>query len=166
MKTKIILLLICLSQIVEAQIQTQKPLKLITKPLADKSTAINGMEVIKIPFPQAPTLHSDGGWEKGPSSWTSSRKFPLEYRGGLLLLNRNGMVHYLAPEIWFKEDGSIEISANSMGNSFIGLHPFKRIFGKKGEKKSLSVITKEAEFGTELNIYLKDFKPYKQQQVN
>ena len=166
MKNIILIILALIGQSAMAQIQSQRPIIVAQRPAKPQGQAINGMEVIKISFPQPPTLHSDGGWEKGPSVWTAAKKFPVEYRGGLLLLDRNGMVHYLAPEILFKEDGSIELSANSMGNSFIGLHPFKRIFGKKGEKKPLSIITTEKEFGNEINIYLKDFKPYRSQQVN
>ncbi len=146
--------------------QIKRPIVILKMEKPKVSGAITGTEVIKIPLNQPPLMHTDGGWEKGPSPWMASKKFPIEYRGGLLLLNRNGMVHYLVPEILFKEDGSIGVSANSMGNSFIRLHPFKRIYGKKGEKKSLSIITNEKEFGNEINIYLEDYKPYTKQQVN
>jgi len=58
------------------------------------------------------------------------------------------------------------VPINSMGTSFIGSHPFKRVFGKPGETKLVTITTTEKEFGAELNIYLKDFKPNLSQQVN
>ncbi|MET4081883.1 hypothetical protein ABIB40_001834 [Pedobacter sp. UYP30] len=166
MKVICVLIFVCLAKLSFAQFQTQKHVLVTPKSTGNYRNVIDGMDVIKIPFPQAPLLHDDGGWEKGPSNWVMSKKFPVEYTGGLLLLDRNGMVHYLIAEVKFSEPGSIEISANSMGNSFIGLHPFKRVFGKKGEKVEMSIITKEKDFGNEINLYLKDFKPSHTQQVN
>lgn len=162
MKIIIIPILICFSQIAEAQIQTQKNIKIAQKPLVvTNEVAIKEMEVIKVLLPQSPILHDDGGWEKEPTAWAASKKFPVDYRGAALLLDRNGMVRYLSPWILFKSAGSIEVSANSMGTSFIGRHPFKRVYGKKGEVINLSFITTEKEFGKEINIYLKNFEPAK-----
>ena len=126
------------------------------------------LEKIKIPFTQSPLLHDDGGWEKGPSLWTNSSKYPVSYRGGLLLLDRktNGMVRYISINIRFKQTGSIEVTANSSGSTSVGFNTWKFLYGKEGQEQTLTFITKEAEFGREINLYLKNFKPYQHTQVN
>lgn len=136
------------------------------KPINIQSAAT--IEKIKIPFTQPPLVHNDGGWEKGPSNWTASNQFPLSYRGGLLFLDRgaNGLIRYLMIEIKFKEAGSIEVTANSMTVTAPGFNGWKTVFGKTGQTVKQTIMTREGDFGKEINLYLKNFKPYKKSQVN
>ena len=164
MKNLIFLVLLCFTTMALAQIN--KPVIIKRLPIENKNIIANKTEAYQINLSQPPVLHSDGGWEKGPSPWVDSKNYPFKYRGGLLLLNRKGMVCYLMTEFLFRENGSIEVSANSMEGSPIGLHPFKRIYGKVGQITKLTVITKEKEFGAQMIIYVKEYKPFKQSQVN
>lgn len=157
-KMLIICLLIGLGTAALAQVILPKP----------ASSQGNAVEKIKIPFTQPPLVHNDGGWEKGPSNWAASAKFPLAYRGGLLFLDRgaNGLVRYLMMEIQFREAGSIDVAASSMASTAPGFNGWKTVFGKANQTIKQTIITKESEFGKEINLYLKNFRPYKKSQVN
>lgn len=143
----------------KAQITLPKPVSL---------QSMSTTEKIKIPFVQPPLVHTDGGWEKGPSAWANSVKFPIAYRGGLLFLDRgtSGVVRYLMIEIQFKEAGSIELAANSMSTTAQGFNGWKTVFGKANQTVKQTVISKESDFGREISLYLKNFRPYQKSQVN
>jgi len=146
----------------KAQIQSQVPLKL------QIATSQSDTEKIKISFPQSATLHDDGGWEKGPSNWQTAVKYPVIYRSGLLFLDRkkNGLIKYFMVEIRFAKAGTIDLTANSMAISKAGKNTWKTIFGKENEVVKQTLICTESDFGTEMYLYLKNFRPYKRSQVN
>jgi hypothetical protein len=141
----------------KAQIRLQVPLKIQTE-----------IEKIKISFPQSPTVHDDGGWEKGPSNWLPALKEPVIYRSGLLFLDRkqNGLVKYFMVEIRFSQAGAIDLTANSMATSKPGQNIWKTIYGKENEVVKQTIICTESDFGSEMYLYLKNFRPYKRTQVN
>lgn len=86
MKIICMLIFLCLGKLSFAQFQTQRPILIAQKVIEHQEKAINGMEIIKVILSQPPLLHNDGGWEKGPSLWATSTKFPIEYRGGYCCL--------------------------------------------------------------------------------
>ncbi|KQM77165.1 hypothetical protein ASE74_18070 [Pedobacter sp. Leaf216] len=152
--------LICLGG--KAQIQSQVPIKI------QIATSRSDTEKIKIPFPQPATLHDDGGWEKGPSNWQTSSKFPVSYRSGLLFLDRkkNGLIKYFMVEIRFNKAGAIDLTANSTATSKSGKNTWKTVFGKDNEVLKQTIICTESDFGTEMYLYLKNYRPYRRTQVN
>jgi hypothetical protein len=146
----------------KAQIRSQVPLKI------QIATSESDTEKIKISFPQPPTLHDDGGWEKGPSNWLAAIKQPVTYRSGLLFLDRktNGLIKYFMVELRFAKAGTIDVTANSMAISRPGKNIWKTVFGKENEVVKQTIMCTESDFGTEMYLYLKNFRPYKRTQVN
>jgi hypothetical protein len=146
----------------KAQILSQVPLK------TQVSTNQPEIEKIKISFPQPPTVHDNGGWEKGPSNWLPAAKESIAFRSGLLFLDRkqNGLVKYFMVEIRLTKAGSIDLTANSMATSKPGKNTWKTISGKENEVVKQTFICTENDFGTEMYLYLKNFRPYKRSQVN
>ena len=146
----------------KAQIRSQVPLK--PQEFINQSKT----EKIKISFPQPPTLHDDGGWEKGPSNWLPAVKAPVFYRSGLLFLDRkkNGLFKYFMIEIRFIQAGSIELTANSIASGRPGVNIWKTISGGENAVVKQTIICTEEDFGTEMYLYLKNFRPYKKSQVN
>ncbi|TCD28572.1 hypothetical protein EZ456_04060 [Pedobacter psychrodurus] len=145
-----------------AQIRSQVPVK------TQLPTSQTDIEKIKISFPQPATLHDDGGWEKGPGNWLAALKQPVNYRAGLLFLDRktNGLIKYFMIEIRFVKAGAIDLTANSMVTSQPGKNTWKTVFGKENEVVKQTIMCSESDFGTEVYLYLKNFRPYKRTQVN
>jgi len=163
MKKILILAFLSLAcQGIKAQIRSQVPIKI------QLPTGQTDIEKIKISFTQPATLHDDGGWEKGPSNWQPAVKQPVNYRSGLLFLDRkkNGLIKYFMVEVKFNKAGTIDLTANSMAASSAGKNTWKTIFGKENEVVKQTIICTESDFGTEMFLYLKNFRPYKRSQVN
>ncbi|RBQ06689.1 hypothetical protein [Pedobacter miscanthi] len=145
-----------------AQIRSQVPVNI------QIANSQSDTEKIRIPFPQPTTLHDNGGWEKGPGNWQQAIKHPVAYRSGLLFLDRkkNGLIKYFMVEIRFDKAGTIDLTANSMATSKAGKNTWKTIFGKQNEVVKQTIICTENDFGTEMYIFLKNFRPYRRSQVN
>ncbi|WP_316828924.1 hypothetical protein [Pedobacter miscanthi] len=145
-----------------SQIRSQVPIKI------QISNSQSDTEKIRIPFSQPTTLHDDGGWEKAPGNWQPAVKHPVACRSGLLFLDRkkNGLIKYFMVEIRFDKSGTIDLTANSMAASTAGKNTWKTIFGKENEVVKQTIICTENDFGTEMYLYLKNFRPYKRSQVN